>query len=65
MPRAEKDRLRIFPGQSGQRRPIADDDLGARQIEIEKGFEILFHRDAPDAKEYRTREPQVLSLLHI
>ena len=59
LPRAEKHRLRIFSLQRRARRPVADDHLGAGQIEIEKSLEILFHRDAADAQKDRTRQAEI------
>jgi hypothetical protein len=40
-------------------RPVANHDLGARQVEIEECFEVLLHREPPDGKEYRPREAEV------
>ena len=59
LPRAEKYRLRIFPLQRRARRPVADDQLGAGQIEIEKRFEVLLHRDAADTEKDRPRQAEV------
>ena len=59
VPRAQEHRIRIFPLQRRARRAIADDELGAGQIEIEEGFEILFDRDAADAEEHRPRQAEV------
>ena len=59
LPRAEKHRLRIFSRQRRPRRPVADDEFGAGQIELEKRLEILFHRDAADAEKDRPRQTEV------
>ena len=59
VPRAEKHGVRIFPLQRRARRPVADDQLGAGQIEVEKRLEILFDRDAADAEEHRRRQAEV------
>ena len=57
--RPEKHGVRIFARQRRARRPVADDHLGAGQIEIEKRLEILFDRDAADAEEHRTRQAEI------
>ena len=59
VPCAEEHRIRIFPLQRRARRPVADDELGAGQIEIEEGLEILFDRDAADAKKHRRRQAKI------
>ena len=59
VPRAEEHRLRIFPLQRRARRPVADDQLGAGQIEIEERLEILLDRDAADAEKHRRRQAEV------
>ena len=59
MPGAQKHRIRIFPLQRRAGRAIADDELGAGQIEIEERLEILFDRDAADAEEHRLRQAEV------
>ena len=41
VPGAQEHGIRIFPLQRRQGRPIADDELGAGQIEVEEGFEIF------------------------
>ena len=53
VPRAEKHRFRIVSLQRRARRPVADDHLGAGQIEIEEGLEILLDRDAADTEKDR------------
>ncbi len=53
---AEKHRVRIGPRQLRARRSVADHDFGAGQIELKKGLDILFHRQAPDGQEYRPRQ---------
>ena len=40
-------------------RAVADHDLGARQIERQKCFEVLFDRDAADGDEDRSREVEL------
>ena len=50
---AEKSRLRKPPRQLGALRPVADHDLGPRQIQRQKRFEVLFHSDASDRHEDR------------
>ncbi len=40
----------------GERRPFADDHLGARPIAVEESADILFHRDAANIKLDRPRE---------
>ena len=46
---AEKFCIREAPLQLGPLRAVADDDLGAGQIERQERFEILLDRDAADA----------------
>ena len=48
-----------IPLQRRARRAVADDDLGAGQIEVEEGLEILFDRDAADAEEDRPRQAEI------
>ena len=57
--RAKKHRLRIFPGQRRPRRSVADDQLGAGQIELQERLKILFDRDPADADKNRARQAEV------
>ena len=50
LPGAEEHRMRIFPLQRDARRAVADDELGARQIEVEKGLEVFLDGDAADER---------------
>ena len=45
---AEEFRVRVFLHQRGFRRAVADNHLGAGQIEGEEGLDVLFDRDAAD-----------------
>ena len=45
--------------QHGKVRPVADDDLAARQVEREEGRKVLLHRDAPDIEEDRPRQAEI------
>ena len=59
VPRAEEDGVGIFPLQRRARRSVADDELGAGQIEIEEGFEIFLDRDTADAEKHRRRQTEI------
>ena len=59
VPRAEKLRVRIFSRQRNARRPVADHQLAAGQIEVEKGLDILFDRDPADAEKDRLRQTEI------
>src|SRR5262245_22780840 len=59
MPRAEEYGLRIPALQFRPRRTVADDYLGAGQIEIEEGLQVLLDRDPADAQEHRRRQADV------
>ena len=54
--RAEEMRVREAPLEAGARRPVADDDHRARQLELQQRLEVLLHRDATDAEEDRPRQ---------
>ena len=56
---AEEDRVRIGLFQRDPRRAVADDHLGAGQIEIEERLEILLHRDPADREKHRRRQAEV------
>ena len=49
----EKVGIRKTPLQLARLRPVADDDLRARQIERQERRQVLFHREAADADENR------------
>ncbi len=57
--RTEEQALRILLLQRGARRSVADDHLGAGEIEIEKRFEILLNRNAADTQEHRRRQAEI------
>ena len=54
--RAEKMRIRKTALQLGARRPVADDDLRARQVEAQHRLQILFDRHAADVEKDRPRQ---------
>ena len=56
---AEELRLREPPAQLGLLRAMADDHLGAGQVERQEGFEVLLDRDPPDADEDRPRKVEI------
>ncbi len=57
--RAEECRRRILPPQPLEFRPLADDGLGARQVERQERIEILLDRDASDGHEDRPRQTEI------
>ena len=59
VPRAQEHRIRIFSLQRQACRPVADHNLGARQIEIEEGLEVLFDRHPADIEEDRHWQAQI------
>jgi len=59
VPGAQKYRIRIFPLQRHARRAIADDELGAGQIEVEERLEVFLDSQATNAEEHRLRQAKV------
>src|SRR4051794_20706308 len=49
----EKVGIRKTALQFARPRPVANDDLRAREIEREERRQVLFYREPPDADEYR------------
>ena len=52
----EKVGIRKTALQFARLRPVANDDLRAREIEREERRQVLFYREPPDADEYRARQ---------
>ena len=40
-------------------RPVAHHDLAARQVERQKGLDVLLHRQSSDGEKYRSRQPEI------
>src|SRR5690348_13875840 len=55
---AEKLCVLVAASERSPGRTVADDDLCARKVEREEGFDVLLDRDAPDIDEDRTRKWQ-------
>ncbi len=60
---AEEFRFRIFLRQRRLLRAVADHDLGSRQIQRQKRFEILFDRDPAHGHEDRPRQIELGRLI--
>ncbi|MGY4334449.1 hypothetical protein ACVWWG_008866 [Bradyrhizobium sp. LB7.2] len=56
---AEEDRVRIGLLQRDTPRTVADDHLGAGQIEVKECLEVLLHRDPADREEHRCRQTEI------
>src|SRR4029453_13337191 len=60
MHRSEEYGIRKFSRESPPRRAGSNDDLGAGQIELQKGFQILFYRQPPHGQENRSGQRRSL-----
>ena len=60
---AGEDGVGIALPQIGQRRPVADHQLGTGKVEIEEGRKVLLHGDPADIEEHRSLETEVLPVV--
>jgi len=56
--RPEKNHSREFPRQTVPCRPVADNDLGARQVKFQERLEVFLHREAADRQKDGARKIQ-------
>ena len=56
---AEEGRRRIALRQFLPGRPVPHHDLAARQVERQKGLDVLLHRQASDREKYRSWQPEI------